>query len=113
MAQQYLADSNTIIDYIGNKMPDKAMQVLDEYFNSSLIISVISKIEVLGFNDQEEELTRLSNFIELSQVLYINDEVADKTIELRKMYKIKLPPTCHTFSQFKFKLLIINELHFI
>lgn len=32
MEERYLADSNTIIDYVGNKMPDKALLILDGYF---------------------------------------------------------------------------------
>ena len=59
MEQRYLADSNTIIDYAGNKMPHRALLVLDSYFNESLTISIISKIEVLGFNGDVQELQRL------------------------------------------------------
>jgi len=44
MEQRYLADSNTIIDYAGNKMPDKALLILDGYFNDNLTISIISKM---------------------------------------------------------------------
>ena len=51
MEQRYLADSNSIIDYVGNKMPDKALLILDGYFNDNVTISIISKIEILGFND--------------------------------------------------------------
>lgn len=69
MEQQYLADSNTLIDYIGNKMPDSSLLILDSYFNNKLTISIISKIEVPGFNGDPEEQKRLVNFIELSTVL--------------------------------------------
>ena len=91
MEQQYLVDSNTIIDYVGNKMPDKSLQILDTFFNDNFSLSIISKIEVLGFNDNSDELKRLNDFIGLANIVYINDTVANKTIELRKTYKIKLP----------------------
>ncbi|MEO6228949.1 MAG: type II toxin-antitoxin system VapC family toxin [Ferruginibacter sp.] len=91
MEQRYLADSNTIIDYVGNKMPDKALVVLDSYFNDNLVISIISKIEVLGFNGDVSELKRLRDFIGLATTFFVDDAIADKTIELRKAHKIKTP----------------------
>lgn len=33
MEQPYLADSNTLIDCIGNKMPGSSLLILDSYFN--------------------------------------------------------------------------------
>jgi predicted nucleic acid-binding protein len=91
MEQQYLVDSNTIIDYVGNKMPDKSLLILDGYLNDNFSLSIISKIEVLGFNDSSDELKRLADFIGLANIVYVDDTIANKTIELRKIYKIKLP----------------------
>lgn len=91
MEQRYLADSNTIIDYVGNKIPEKALLVLDGFFDDNLVISIISKIEVLGFNGDAPELKRLGDFIGLATIFFVDDAVADKTIELRKTHKIKTP----------------------
>lgn len=91
MEQQYLVDSNTIIDYVGNKMPDKSSLILDGYFDNNFSLSIISKIEVLGFNDSSDELKRLGDFIGLANIIYVDDVIANKTIELRKIFKIKLP----------------------
>ena len=91
MEQQYLADSNTIIDYVGNKMPENILVVLDGYFNNNLAVSIITKIEVLEFKGNEDELKKLNDFIGLANIFYVDDIIADKTIELRKIYKIKTP----------------------
>ena len=91
MGQQYLADSNTLIDYVGNKLTKGALIVLDSYFNDNIAISIITKIEVLGFNGDENETKKLTDFIGLARIFYIDDDIADKTIELRKSYKIKTP----------------------
>jgi predicted nucleic acid-binding protein len=91
MEQQYLVDSNTIIDYVGNKMPNKSLLLLDGYFNDNFSLSIISKIEVLGFNDSSDELKRLASFIDLANIIYVDEVIASKTIELLKVYKIKLP----------------------
>lgn len=109
MEQQYLADSNTIIDYAGNKMPDKALLILDGYFNDVLTISIISKIEVLGFNGNADELKRLADFIGLANIVFIDDAIADKTIELRKAYKIKLPDAIIAATALVYSLTIITR----
>jgi hypothetical protein len=90
MGQRFLIDSNTIIDYTGSKMPEKALQKLDSYFNEDLNISIISKIEVLGFNAPENELLLVTQFLSFATIFYVDDAIAAQTIELRKIKKMKL-----------------------
>lgn len=91
MGMNMLVDSNVIIDYVSNRIPEKSAKQLDIYFNSNFSVSIISKIEVLGFNTQEYELEQLESFIQLSSIVYIDEAVAVKTIEIRRMKRIKLP----------------------
>lgn len=91
MGMNMLVDSNVIIDYVSNRIPEKSAKQLDIYFNSNFSVSIISKIEVLGFNTQEYELEQLKSFIQLSSIVYIDEAVAGKTIEIRRMKRIKLP----------------------
>lgn len=109
MEQRYLADSNIIIDYVGNRMPDKALHILDVYFNDNLTISIISKIEVLGFNGNDNELKRVAEFIALANIVFVDDAIADKTIELRKIYKIKLPDAIIAATALVYNLTIITR----
>jgi predicted nucleic acid-binding protein len=91
MGMNMLVDSKEIIDYVSNRIPEKSAKQLDIYFNSNFSVSIVSKIEVLGFNTQEYELEQLESFIQLSSIVYIDEAVADKTIEIRRMKRIKLP----------------------
>ena len=91
MGMNMLVDSNEIIDYVSNRIPEKSAKQLDIYFNSNFSVSIISKIEVLGFNTLDYELEQLESFIQLSSIVYIDEAVADKTIEIRRMKRIKLP----------------------
>jgi predicted nucleic acid-binding protein len=91
MGMNMLVDSNVIIDYVSNRIPEKSAKQLDNYFNSNFSVSIISKIEVLGFNTPEYELEQLESFFQLSSIVYIDEAVADKTIEIRRMKRIKLP----------------------
>lgn len=54
-------------------------------------LSVINQIELLGFNGPAAEMQTLEAFIASCNVLPLSDAVVQKTIELRKAYKIKLP----------------------
>jgi predicted nucleic acid-binding protein len=90
MGQRYLIDSNTIIDYTSSRIPLEALKQLDIYFNEELNVSIISKIEVLGFNAPENELKLITQFLGLANIFYVDDAIATKTIELRKKKKIKI-----------------------
>jgi predicted nucleic acid-binding protein len=109
MEQQYLVDSNAIIDYVGNKMPDKSLLTLDGYLNNNFSLSIITKIEVLGFNDSSDELKQLANFIALANIVYVNDSIANKTIELRKNFKIKLPDAIIAATALVYNFVLISR----
>lgn len=46
----YLMDTNSVIDYLGNKLPATGMDFMNGIMDAVPNISVITKIEVLGFN---------------------------------------------------------------
>ena len=55
-------------------------------------ISVITKIEVLGYQFKSiEEYSLLSNLCHELPVIPLTDDIADETINLRRDNKIKLP----------------------
>ena len=91
MGINLLVDSNVIIDYVSNRIPEKSAKQLDIYFNRNFSVSIISKIEVLGFNTLNFELQQLESFIQLGSIIYIDEVVVDKTIEIRRKKRIKLP----------------------
>ena len=52
--QQYLIDTNTVIDYPGNKLPSLGMTYMKDIIDVVPNLSVITKIELLGFNAPDE-----------------------------------------------------------
>ena len=56
MGQQFLIDANVIIDFTANKLDDKASAFVEDIFNNGFNISVIVKIEVLGYNDMPAKI---------------------------------------------------------
>jgi predicted nucleic acid-binding protein len=88
MEQRYLLDTNVVLDFMGNKLPTKARNLLSEIIDTEINLSVISKIELLGFSKVEQDLV---SFVDYANVLMIDGNIVDKTIEIRKIYRIKLP----------------------
>jgi hypothetical protein len=50
MGTQYLIDSNAVIDYLSAKLPLDGMAFMNGVVNAIPKLSVITKIEVMGYN---------------------------------------------------------------
>ena len=91
MEQGYLLDSNVIIGYLAGKIPSSGMEVVSEIVAKRPNISVISQIEVLRFNDTPENEAVLKEFINISKIYPLSNNIVEQTIKLCKQVKIKLP----------------------
>lgn len=61
----YLIDSNAIIDYLSGNLPEKGMLWMNDVINETPVVSVIVKIEVLGYKNSPETDQLLNEFIVL------------------------------------------------
>jgi predicted nucleic acid-binding protein len=86
----YLIDSNVVIDYLKGMLPPKGIHLVNSIVDDTLLLSVITKIEVLGFGGKPESDRLLKEFVDNAVVLDLNSSVVDQTIHLRKTHKIKL-----------------------
>lgn len=89
--KQYLIDTNAIIDFLGNKLPVAGMNFMSGVIDEIPKVSVVTKIELLGYNAPDEHYITLSNFINDAIVLDLTANVVDECIEIRKKKKTKLP----------------------
>jgi len=64
---QNLIDTNVVIDYLGDKLSSDGMKFMNNVIDSTPNVSVISKIEVLGFNTHDKHYQLLVNLIMISQ----------------------------------------------
>lgn len=87
----YLIDSNSLIDYLIKSLPDSGMSFMNDIVDVVPRLSVITKIEVLGFNAPNEYNKFLSDFIKDARIFDLTNEIVEKTIDIRKKHKIKLP----------------------
>lgn len=89
MGQKYLMDTNAVIDYLDNKLPDNNTNLIDKIGTQ---ISVITRMELLSWDKAtNDQIKVLQEFINESNVIGLEENIILKTIELRKQYKIKLP----------------------
>lgn len=65
MAVTYLMDSNVLIDYTSRAFSSSTEKILDSIFDTGFNFSIISKIEVLGFNASTDILNKLDEFLSL------------------------------------------------
>jgi len=104
MGRKVLVDTNICIGYIGGDFPKQILDDLDTIIESEYHLSIINKIELLGFQHltlHEEKQFRL--LIENAVMHHIDEAIVEKTIEIRKNYRIKIPDaiiaaTCLTFN---------------
>jgi toxin FitB len=88
MGTRYLIDSNILIKFQGNLMPENVQYYVSDIIDKDFNISVICEMDVLGHNAASIEV---EEFINLANIVGIDKAVRITTIRLRKLYKIKLP----------------------
>jgi predicted nucleic acid-binding protein len=108
----YLFDSNVIIDYLAGRF---TANKLTEIVDTSLNISVVTKIEVLGFISGIAELdSKTEQFVSLANNYELTSNIVQQTILLRKKYRLKMPDAiiAATALTHNFKLLSHNTKDF-
>lgn len=92
MGTKHLMDTNAVIEFLGGTLPTSGSQWVQNIIEDDLQhLSVINQIELLGFNGSPMEMKILQEFIEATDIVSLSNPIVEKTIELRKNYKIKLP----------------------
>ena len=108
--QGYLIDTNVAIEYIGETLPDRSLSILDDIIDNEYSISVINRIELLGYadiTDQEEE--KFQQLIRAAIVFDLDNNVVKETIKLRKSYRIKLPDAIIAATACLYDLVLITR----
>ena len=110
MGQRYILDTNTVIDYVGDKLSQISALAMDKLVNEELNISIIVKIETLGFSGEESEMQKLKDFLSLAKIFYVEDSIAEETINLRKLYrKLKLGDAIIAATALNYNLTLISR----
>ncbi len=90
--KNYLIDTNVAIYYFGLALSIDAEKFMDQVLSESYFISVINRIELLGFKQLNiKETDALTSFISKSIIFDLDEDIILGTIQIRKTYNIKLP----------------------
>ena len=88
MGKSFLIDTNVVIDFSQSIFSEKSKNFVAGILNKDPIISAITQIELLGFSVVPPQIEQ---FVRYTTIIGINDSVIEKTIEIRKLCRIKLP----------------------
>ena len=92
MGKRYLIDTNIISKYSNNLISEEGCLFLEDIFDTEILISFITRIEVLVYNPSEASVQlTISSILEASSELSMSEEILLKTVEIRRKAKIKLP----------------------
>jgi predicted nucleic acid-binding protein len=116
MEERFLIDTNILIYYLDNKIPETEDEKISRIIENSFNISTITKIEILGWNKITEQIkNKVEIFVSGANVIYIDEIVEQKAIEIKQKTKINLPDAIIAATAIIYKMTIItrNENDFI
>ena len=90
-------------------MPESGLVFTDAVINNIPNISVITKIEILGFNAAGNYYQLLADFMDDSVIFDLLEDVVNQSISLRKRHKIKLPDIIIAATALMFDLQLITR----
>ncbi|MEQ8189377.1 MAG: type II toxin-antitoxin system VapC family toxin [Candidatus Eremiobacterota bacterium] len=106
----YLIDTNILIYYFNNSIPDKIKPVIKEIFQKHFNISIITRMEFLGFRGHtEESFEKARLFLSYSHIINLEDDIVEMVINLRRSKKMKLPDTIIASTAIKKDLILVTR----
>jgi predicted nucleic acid-binding protein len=92
MGKSYLIDSNVFRKYIDDDLSERGNELIDLILDKGIIqISVITRIELFSWNSDNYSMELIKDFVSISTEYNLTEPIIQKTIEIRKAIKIKLP----------------------
>ncbi len=92
MGTRFLLDTCAVIKYLTQEFPVQGLEYMDAILAVESNISMITKIELLSWNPPNpSDLDIYVDFISRSNIIFINEDIANQTIQIRKQYRTQLP----------------------
>lgn len=84
-------DSNMLIYHLNDALPSNLRSRIEGWILEGAAISVITRIEVLGFRLPEPEQAAASRLLSIFTEVPLTEPVVQETIRLRQAYRIRTP----------------------
>lgn len=88
---KYLFDSNILIYHLNGQLNQCGIDLLVEGLAGEGAYSVITKIELLGFQQPRSAEAQAVLLLSSLQAFELTATIAEQTIQIRKAHRIKLP----------------------
>lgn len=110
MGKRYLIDTNIAIYLLDGNMPTHAISFLEKIIDNEYFISVISKMELLGFDFSDAEKNNIATaFVGEGNLIQLTDDVIEQTIALRKVKRMKLPDAIIAATALTYNLVLVSR----
>ena len=87
-----MIDTNIAIYYFGLALTEESELFIDQILSEKYYISVINRIELLGFKELgKEELNAINSFVSNASIFDLEENIILETIRIRQDYRIKIP----------------------
>lgn len=91
MGQRFLIDTNILIYLVKLEIPEDKTLLIQKIIESSFNISLVTKIEFLGWNKHTIKGLLLSkDLISKANIIDIDNTIADQAIEIKQKTNLKL-----------------------
>ncbi|WAC11532.1 type II toxin-antitoxin system VapC family toxin [Dyadobacter pollutisoli] len=111
MGKRYLIDTNIIPKYLQESLSEDGLSLIDNILDSGEAqISVITRIELLGFSPNREDLLQfITQFISVTTEYELTELIVQKTIEIRKLFKVKIPDAIIAATALCHNLILLSD----
>jgi hypothetical protein len=106
---QLLFDTNIFIYHFNNQFTESGTALLREGMAGKGTYSVITRIEVLGYKQSELDESNAKQLLNKLVELPLTAEVAERTIAIRKDFRIKVPDAIIAATALKYSLQLVSR----
>ncbi len=103
-AMNYLLDTNAILYFLSGRAPELPLNG-----NANILISFITKIELLSYPLSEQEREIIDQLLVNYDIIYIDDDLIDSTIRVRKEHELKLPDSIIAATAIKMQAVLVTS----
>lgn len=91
MGTRYLIDTSGYSRYLDDRLSIENSEFMDSVLEDAPDMCFVVKIELRSFQGDVDREHTIADLVNSSRIIELTDDVIEKTIELRKKAKIKLP----------------------
>ncbi len=107
--KHYLLDTNILIYYFNGNMECAVKDKVSMLIRKSFQISIISKMEFLGFPFNSQEKLKAEQFMEYATIRTLTDKIVQHVIDIRKEKSIKLPDAIIAATAVQYSAILVTR----